>query len=229
MTYEDNQRISQRINTAIDAVGGLWTGRKQATFGLFFTPKSPRGLLNVMNRKLMKEPCLQGNLDSMCGIYSVLNSLYLLDGKIDMKEAFDEIVYFLNAKECLVGSLVSGLHRNNILEILKHVSEYIQKIYIKRLIWKTPYWNKRSVELGVFYNTLNSHINEKTNNSAIICLGGKVWDHWTVVNKITRKQLWCFDSFKLQRLILENCATCTKEMKKSHLIFPSHTFLISAE
>jgi hypothetical protein len=47
MTYEDNQRISQRINMAIDAVGGPWTGRKQATFRMLFSPKSPHGLLNV--------------------------------------------------------------------------------------------------------------------------------------------------------------------------------------
>jgi hypothetical protein len=38
MTYEDIQKIFQRINTAIDAVGGPWTGRKQATFSCF----SPR-------------------------------------------------------------------------------------------------------------------------------------------------------------------------------------------
>jgi hypothetical protein len=47
ITYEEIQEIFQGINTAIDAVGGPWTGRKQATFRMLFSPKSPRGLLNV--------------------------------------------------------------------------------------------------------------------------------------------------------------------------------------
>jgi hypothetical protein len=51
MTYEDIQKIFQRNNTAIDAVGRPWTGRKQATFRLLFSPKSPRGLLNVSDTK----------------------------------------------------------------------------------------------------------------------------------------------------------------------------------
>jgi hypothetical protein len=51
MTYEDIQKFFQRNNTAIDAVGRPWTGRKQATFGMLFPPKCPRGLLNVVDRR----------------------------------------------------------------------------------------------------------------------------------------------------------------------------------
>jgi hypothetical protein len=61
----------------------------------------------------------------------------------------------------------------------------------------------------------------------LIGLGGPLWDHWSIVDSITEKQIRFFDSYKLKRLNRLRCATIRSTSSRPHLLCPTHTYFLS--
>jgi hypothetical protein len=167
----------------------------------------------------MKSPMYQGSLECLCGIYSVLNALTISSVNFNVKQTFEIIVKFLNQNNLLAGSLTKGIKRRTISEILEYLS-------IPDIIISKPYWNNKEISLDQYWDTLHKHLASNKKNTAIICLGGKVWDHWTVATKITAKEIHCHDS-ELKKIVRSSCSTSANNNSRTHIIFPTHTFFIS--
>jgi hypothetical protein len=54
-----------------------------------------------------------------------------------------------------------------------------------------------------------------------------MWDHWSIVESITDKQIRFFDSYRLKRLNRSRCATMRSTSSRPHVLSPTHTYFLS--
>ena len=69
---------------------------------------------------------------------------------------------------------------------------------------------------------------EVPNRAILLCLGG-VYDHWTVVQSISNKQIKFFDSDGLKHLNRSACTTQEPDKKRRHAIYPTHTYFLYSD
>lgn len=167
-------------------------------------------------------PFQQGGLDSLCGIYSLVNAEKIIN-KTKAKasqEIFDEIAYFLEENKHLASILTSGMLLKNMKLILNEV-----------LDWRIPnkelrFHGKPNPSLEVFWDEVASFLNETKGRSVIFCLSG-VHDHWTTVKEITDNQIKLFDSNGLGFLNRSFCTTADSNGRRKHVIWPAQTLFLS--
>ena len=79
-----------------------------------------------------------------------------------------------------------------------------------------------------FWNSMMEFLRNGEGKRRVILIGlGGVYDHWSIVDSITDKQIRLFDSFKLKRLNRNRCATMRRSSSRPHLLFPTHTYFLS--
>lgn len=171
-------------------------------------------------------PFQQGHLDSLCGVYSILNAVHYLCGPLPQSR-YDE----------LFDELLAGLHRPayGILDRLRHgtslheISLSLRSVISPNfpILRKKPFHRSKAVRLNTYWKTLQTFCREKR-GVVLIALGGE-HTHWTVVSRVTDKTLFLFDSDGIKRLPRVKCCTATDKSQKTHILYPTHTFLLWLE
>ena len=136
-------------------------------------------------------PFRQGDLDGLCGVYSVLNTLKVLGFRNSLEgwqAILIKILVQLYHDKQSSQFIIDGITTPDISRILKNIikPEY-ERTYSK------PFHSKADISLAELWDTLFSHLN-KPNRTAILCIEGKAYGHWTVVTSITERRLTLFDS-----------------------------------
>ena len=65
-----------------------------------------------LNGAIEMEPFYQGALDSLCGVYSIVNAVRKVTKTIDSQEQFAEIINYLDSKRDLCKIIIFTAHRN---------------------------------------------------------------------------------------------------------------------
>src|SRR5512135_1300739 len=146
-------------------------------------------------------PYRQGNLDSFCGVYAVVNAYRLLThcASSEAQFVFNQSIETLAKKRRLKKAILSGLGRNDMMLILGGLAG---------VTVSAPWWGKECPTLDEFWLAL-----QDASGSLILSIDG-VHDHWTAIRSITRKQITLFDSDGLVRLPRERCYTVGKRRHK---------------
>ena len=167
-------------------------------------------------------PFQQGGLDSLCGIYSLVNAEKIINKTKaeDSQKLFDEIVHFLEENKLLASILTGGMLLKKMKLILKEVIG--EKIPNKEL----RFHGKPNPSLGAFWEEVTDFLNESHGRSVIFCLSG-VHDHWTTIREITDNQIKLFDSDGLGLLRRAFCTTADSNNKRKHVIWPAQTLFLS--
>lgn len=163
----------------------------------------------------------QGGLDSLCGIYSLVNAERVINNTplAESQELFNEIVEFLEEKKQLASILTSGMLLKNLKLILKEViGDRIPNQELRFHARPNP-------ELGEFWDEVSEFLNESPKRSVILSLSG-VHCHWTTVQKITEKQIKLFDSNGLSTLNRAFCTTSNQTNRRQHEIWPAQTLFL---
>jgi hypothetical protein len=160
------------------------------------------------------KPLQQGNLDGLCGIYSIINAIRLLCKEIKREESF-ALFHFLIDKAKKRGNLNSvitqGLTPKKFKRLLKSALKWLKREYAIK-IDQQRYKHKKSNKftLKTAWRDFDKHLNQNT----VILIGftGK-HNHYSVITGITAKTLVTFDSCKTQLIRKSQCSTGYTENK----------------
>lgn len=170
-------------------------------------------------------PFQQGGLDSLCGLYSIVNAERFINRSVDEEAQmlFNDIVYYLSRRQKLAYLLSEGIIHTQMLQILKRVvgKKRISEVWI-------PWRGLPNPDLTTFWRSMQDFLDGTPGRAIILGLNG-FHDHWTVIENITTRSILLYDSARIKRLPRSSCTTVYPTGKRKHLLLPAQTYFLSNE
>jgi len=170
-------------------------------------------------------PFQQGGLDSLCGLYSIVNAERFINASSDeeTQKLFDDIVYYLSRRGLLKELLIGGIIHTRMLLILNRVvgRKRISKVEI-------PFRGVPNPDLTTFWKSMQYFLDGTPGRAIILGLQG-YHDHWTVIENITNRSILLYDSALINRLPRSRCTTVYPTGKRIHVLYPAQTYFLSNE
>ena len=175
----------------------------------------------------MITPYEQGDLDCLCGAYAVINAAKLITKKISTHDYQDILLSILRQqirRKKSIFFIIHGLDQTKLARIL----QYIVCPELGMMYWR-PFKRRLKVSVDEFWQTLSDFLN-KDRRCAIICFENRRYDgHWTVVEFITEKRLYIFDSVGRKTINRSHCTTTKMTKETPVLIDFTATFLLEGK
>lgn len=182
------------------------------------TSSSRRGMLGL-------PPFQQGGLDSLCGLYSVINAERIINRSSDRHTQllFDDLIRFLSRRRLLGTLLIGGIHHPQMLMIL-------DKVVGKRRIAsvEVPWRGVPNPDLTTFWKSMQAFLDGTPKRAIILGLQG-YHEHWTVIERITNRSILLYDSALIKRLPRASCTTVNATWQRKHVLLPAQTYFLSNE
>lgn len=170
-------------------------------------------------------PYQQGGLDSLCGLYSIINAERIVNHSSDeeTQQLFDGLIHYLSRRGLLTKFLIGGIIHTEMLVILKKVvgRKRISNVEI-------PWRGVPNPDLTAFWKSMQSFLDGTPGRAIILGLQG-YHDHWTVIESITNRSILLYDSSLIHRLMRSQCTTVYATWKRKHLLLPAQTYFLSNE
>lgn len=170
-------------------------------------------------------PFQQGGLDSLCGVYSLVNAERLMNGseKRRSQALFNSVVMFLKRRRILLKVLVEGMEANTMHMLLRRAAADYH-------VWEAvevPWRGVASPSLDTFWRSMQDFLEGHEGRAIITCLRG-MHDHWTVVRDVSGRSIWLYDSGGIERLARSECG-CGKRDRPNrvHRLRPAQTYFLS--
>lgn len=149
------------------------------------------------------EPFRQGQLDSLCGIYGIINSVrWGLRNNLPLTKHQSRLLYlrlvkYLEDRELLASAMDVGLCIPEISQLLHTTKEWLaeRNILLKH---SKPFHKQKTITTLEFLNRVTKTIN-RPNTSVLMATVGRL-DHWTSVVGANKNRLLLFDSSGLRRI-----------------------------
>ena len=170
-------------------------------------------------------PFQQGGLDSLCGLYSIINAERIVNRSSDWEtqQLFDDLIHFLSRRGLLSKLLIGGIIHTQMLLILDKVVGK-QRISDVRVPWR----GVPNPDLTTFWKSMQWFLDGTPGRAIILGLQG-FHDHWTVIESITERSIFLYDSARIKRLPRARCTTVYATWKRKHLLLPAQTYFLSNE
>lgn len=170
-------------------------------------------------------PFQQGGLDSLCGLYSIVNAERFINQSSDedTQQLFDDVIHYLSRRGLLKELLIGGIIHTQMLMILDRVvgKKRISKVEI-------PFRGVPTPDLTTFWKYMQSFLDGTPGRAIILGLKG-YHDHWTVIEDLTNRSIKLYDSASIKRLPRSACTTVAATWKRKHLLLPAQTYFLSNE
>ena len=169
-------------------------------------------------------PFQQGGLDSLCGLYSIVNAERFINRSSDeqTQELFDSTIHYLSRKKLLSKLLIGGMLHKHMVRILDDVVG--DRIPRKEI----PWYGVPNPDLDTFWKSMQDFLDGTSGRAIILGLEG-YHDHWTVIETITDRSIMLYDSALIKRLPRLHCTTVYPAGKRVHVLLPAQTHFLSAE
>ena len=170
-------------------------------------------------------PFQQGGLDSLCGLYSIINAERIINRSSDddAQQLFDGLVHFLSRRGLLRKLLIGGIIHTEMLMILDKV---VGRQRISRV--SIPWRGVPNPDLTTFWRSMQGFLDGTPGRAIILGLQG-YHDHWTVIESITDRSIFLYDSSLIKRLPRSRCTTVYTRGRRQHLLLPAQTYFLSNE
>ncbi|MCL4271015.1 MAG: hypothetical protein KJZ72_15780 [Anaerolineales bacterium] len=170
-------------------------------------------------------PFQQGGLDSLCGLYSIINAERFINRSTDEESQtlFNDLIHYLSRRKLLGKFLIDGIIHIEMLAILRKV---IGKKRISNV--RVPFRGVPNPDLTTFWKSMQSFLDGTPGRSIILGLQG-YHDHWTVIEKITNRSILLYDSALIKRLPRSSCTTVYPTWRRKHILLPAQTYFLSNE
>jgi len=170
-------------------------------------------------------PYQQGGLDSLCGLYSVVNAERFINRSNDdeTQRLFNELVQYLARRRLLGKLFIDGIIHTQMLDILNKVvgKKRISKVQI-------PWRGVATPDLTTFWRSMQDFLSGASKRAIILGLQG-YHDHWTVIENITPRSILLYDSALIKRLPRYRCTTSYTTEARVHMLLPAQTYFLSNE
>lgn len=170
-------------------------------------------------------PFQQGGLDSLCGLYSIINAERFINHSSDeeTQQLFDDLIHYLSRRGLLTKFLIGGIIHTEMLVILNKV---VGKKRISNV--SIPWRGVQNPDLTKFWKSMQNFLDGTPGRAIILGLQG-YHDHWTVIENITSRSIMLYDSSLIKRLPRSRCTTVYATWKRKHLLLPAQTYFLSNE
>lgn len=182
------------------------------------TSSSRRGMLGL-------PPFQQGGLDSLCGLYSIINAERIINRSSDneTQALFDDLIRFLSRRGLLGKFLIGGILHPQMLLILDKV------VTRKRISTvEIPFRGVPNPDLTTFWKSMQAFLDGTPGRAIILGLMG-YHEHWTVIERITNRSILLYDSSLIKRLPRTSCTTVNATWQRKHVLLPAQTYFLSNE
>jgi hypothetical protein len=168
-------------------------------------------------------PFQQGGLDSLCGLYSIINAERFINHSSDeeAQQLFDDLVHFLSRRKLLSKLLIGGIIHTEMLLLLDKVVGR-QRISNVQIPWR----GVTNPDLTTFWKSMQAFLDGTPGRAIILGLNG-YHDHWTVIESITNRSVLLYDSALIKRLPRSACTTVYAAGKRQHILLPAQTYFLS--
>src|ERR1700748_148459 len=130
----------------------------------------------------------QGTLDSVCGVYAIINSIALLDPHVDTDGLFPYLLHKLEHRLCT--AIIHGLNNK---ELRKWV--FAPSIaYCAKQRAKLRYVGCKRTSLDEHWQVMQAHCHRHGPGSIVLGIAG-TYDHWTCIKEVTERTLMLADSW----------------------------------
>ena len=170
-------------------------------------------------------PFQQGGLDSLCGLYSIVNAERVINRSSDgeTQKLFDELIHFLSRRGLLSKLLIGGILHTQMISILDKV---VGRQRISRV--EIPWRGVPNPDLTSFWVSMQSFLDGTPGRAIILGMEG-YHEHWTVIEAITNRTILLYDSARIKRLARSRCTTFYTTNTRKHLLLPAQTYFLSNE
>ena len=151
-------------------------------------------------------PLMQGDLDGLCGLYSLLNAIRwaLYSHRIgsaktrrapkllsdaEQQDLFDTLVTALGKRRPLATFVIDGISAFELTRLLRLSREWLSVHRKAHLVFRRPFYRQRTIAPRRVLSRLVKHLTTP-GSAAIITLE----DHWTVVRGATNRRVRVVDS-----------------------------------
>jgi hypothetical protein len=139
------------------------------------------------------EPRYQGDEDSLCGPYSVINALRLLwPDEMDAETTSAAFKAVVNSLDRWPSILYTGTFTFDMATMLKAAQAQLAEKNL-RFSWYRPF-KARSIDHFEVFETNLRHELDCPGTAAIVCLDVGKWFHWSAVRRFTENQMRLADS-----------------------------------
>lgn len=162
----------------------------------------------------------QGSLDALCGVYSLINAVRLLKplSKEDAKQLFVDILIKLDQSEDIVDYIDLGMGTRDMHQLMLMLTDDYG------IQFKKPF-HRSNVTLHQVWSVISTFHNERR-GVCVISIGGKDWEHWTVIEKVTNKRLVLFDSSGIKNINRKHCTLKKYTPHRPRILFPTTVYLL---
>jgi len=171
----------------------------------------------------MIESFTQGYLDSLCGIYSIVNADKLVNKPsfIESQTLFNRIIEYLSSKKILKDIVIKGSDHKVMKQVIKKVANDNFPLQIT---------NKRGIiNLIDWWSYSKLFLEEKENRAIILSLGGREY-HLTVIEKMGNGIMYLRDSSSLKATIRKSsCEMIGYTENDKYIIYPSQCWYLGKE
>ncbi|MBV9405468.1 MAG: hypothetical protein JO211_09000 [Acidobacteriaceae bacterium] len=161
------------------------------------------------------DPLRQGDLDGLCGIYAIINSVRLLCRRASTRFCAKLFRFLLKALERRCRRPIAIIWRGMSPRILQGLLDQCFAFVRKHLGMTLessglPKKMRKQKSESILWHHLSDRMRQ--GNIAIICLDG-AYSHWTVVHAITPKTIRLLDSSGPRFLRRESCAIASSQKR----------------
>lgn len=174
----------------------------------------------------------QGQLDSLCGIYAVINSTKAMADRNAVRISRDECqALFVLLCEVLAddGRLAVALTRGTWIRTVQKMARAAHQWAGERhglCLRSVRAFNTEPRGLEEYWSQVQAHAQRFGSGSVLLGMGGR-HDHWSCIRSMNERTISLVDSAGIQRLHRDRCTIATAAGRRHHTLWPTQTLLIS--
>lgn len=170
------------------------------------------------------KPLQQGDLDGLCGVYSILNALKTIGIRRSIEEwqdTLNQIIEHLQHHKKSSLFLTDGITTPDISRILRDIIVPQYGIHYHK-----PFHKNSELALHTFWQSLFAYLSEDKKRAAIFAIAGSDYGHWTVASYLSQRRITLQDSYKMQWINRSQCSTTEFFRNSTVMIYPTTVFII---
>jgi hypothetical protein len=164
-------------------------------------------------------------MDGLCGIYSAINALRLIEKRVSLNECYELTYEWLTVLQKRKGNLVNIVTDGMYIRDLNFVLTLMcNQFGIEKY---RPFFRQKDVPLDDFWSSMEQFFAE--GNSRAVIIGYYRFDangHWSVADKVSDRSIRLFDSFGGKYLRKANCTTLEINDDQPIGVCPNQTFYL---
>lgn len=174
----------------------------------------------------------QGSLDSLCGVYAVINSVKAVSDshgfhlrRWECSALFRRLCGVLAAGGRLADALTDGTTIRTFQAMTRDAHDWLAEARGLQLECRRAF-GRSPASLDLFWRKLSDHVDAEGPGSVLIGLSGRM-EHWSCIRSINDRAIVLVDSDGVRILRRQLCTIGNPDRRRIHQLIPTQALLIT--